>query len=629
MSRQFNIGLAAVCSVFALVPARAQAATCDRACLEGMITSYLTALAAHNPGQLPLVSGAKYVENDQVLPLGSGEWQIAGPFGKYRHVFADPQAGQVAAITTFTEHGVGAIYVVRLKVANSKIAEIETQISRDALGAARYEKMGKPEDVWLETVPPAERLSRAKLIAQADRYYTGMERNDPKGDYSFFDKDCNRLEHALQTTNVKAKEAYGHSNDTDFASLTCEAQFQTGFLGFVTKIRERRYPVVDEERQAVLATTTFDHNGTVRTLPSVSGKSSPIPAYFDVPRTLHANEAFRLRGDKLYRIEMTLTEVPYGMRSRFHEGVPVNLTGPGTNRTAPNPCDRACLEGVARQVIEAMLAHDASSLPLAKGVRYSENGQFLEIGDGLWGTAGKIEMPGASGYSAFFADPSNGTAGYWGLTNEHGTPGVLALRVKVGGGKIREIEAVDVREESQGPRGGTVTLMRPPLPVELKIASLGSLDPVFRGPEGKNAAVGQKLIAAYLDGLEHHSSKGVSFAADCLRRDNAVQSGATCAAQMDGSGSAPNGVYSHTTRVRDRRILVTDAELGVVMAVAMIDNPGTASGNLSAQQRVPSTYMVPQLIKIASGSIARVEGLVKWMPFGYTSAWSEMSAVTR
>ena len=352
------------------------------------------------------------------------------------------------------------------------------------MGAARYEKMGEPEHVWLEAVPPAQRISRARLIAQSDKYYSGMERNDPKGDYSFFDKDCNRLEDAVQTTNLKTKQAYGHSNDVEFSSLGCEAQFQTGFLGFVTKIRERRY-LVDEERQAVIAFTTFDHNGTVRTLPSVNGKSSPIPAYFDVPRTLHASEAFRLRGDKLYRIEMTLTEVPYGMSSPFHAGPPVNLAGAGTNLTTANPCNRACLDSLVEQVLQAMLAHDPSRLPLAKGVRYSENGQFLALGDGLWGTAGTIAMPGsgkgaADSYAARFADPASGTAGYWGVTNEHGTPGVLALRVQVARGKITEIEAIDVREESQGPRGGTVTLMRPPLPVEFKPASLGTLDPVFQ-----------------------------------------------------------------------------------------------------------------------------------------------------
>src|SRR5262249_31099556 len=96
-----------------------------------------------------------------------------------------------------------------------------------------------------------------------------------------------------------------------------------------------------------------------------------------------------------------------------------------------------------------------------------------------------------------------------------------------------------------------------------------------------------------------------------------------CAAQMDGEGAAPNGLLSSTTAVRDRRILVADAERGVVMAVAMVDNPGTAGGNLPASQLVPSTYMIPQLIQIDGASIARVESMVKWMPFGYTSAWSE------
>ena len=619
MKGEFGIAFIAAWSVLAPGSAQAQKGQCNRTCLEGMISTYLTALAAREPGRLPAAPGVKYAENDQPLPLGTGEWQIAGPAGKYRHVFADPQSGQVAAITTITEHGVGVIYVVRLKVENGRISEVETQISRDALGAARYEKMGQPEDVWLQAVPPAQRISRAMLIAQADKYYSGMERNDPRGDYSFFDKDCNRLEHATQTTNLKSKEAYGHSNDVEFSSLGCEAQFQTGFLGFVTKIRERRY-LVDEERQAVFAVTTFDHNGTVRTLPSVNGKSSPIPAYFDVPRTLHAGEAFRLRGDKLFRIEMTLTEVPYGMSSAFHSGPPVNFSGAGStpgkaSQTVASPCNRACLESLAEQVLQGMLAHDASRLPLAKGVRYSENGQFIAISDGLWGTASKIAMPGLSDYAARFADPANGTAAYWGRTNENGTDGVLALRIKVGGGKISEIEAIDVREEAQGPRGGTMTLMRPPLPVEFKAGSLGSLDPVFQKQEVKATSIRQTLLTAWFDGLEQHTGKDVKFAPECSRRDNAVQGSLSCADQM-------NGLYNHTTKVRDRRILVADAERGVVMSVAMLDNPGTGADNLPASQRVPGTYMVPQLIKVDSGSISRVEAMVKWMPFGYSSAWA-------
>ncbi len=215
----------AVWSAFALRAAAAatplQSAACDRACLEGHVSEYLTSLAAHDPSRLATTPNIKYVENDQFLPLGSGLWAIASSPGKYRHVFADPEAGQVSAITTINENGVAVIYILRLKVqSDGKISEIETHITRDSVGAARYEKLGQPEDVWLQAVPPAQRISRAALVAGTDKYYRGMERNSPKGDYSFFDKNCSRIEDGLQTVNVKTGEAYGHSNDTVFASLT-------------------------------------------------------------------------------------------------------------------------------------------------------------------------------------------------------------------------------------------------------------------------------------------------------------------------------------------------------------------------------------------------------------------------
>ncbi|KAJ9149233.1 hypothetical protein NKR23_g4335 [Pleurostoma richardsiae] len=598
---------------------------CKRPCLENLILEYLNALTGHDPTCLQTTLGVKYVENDQILPLGTGEWQVTSSQGKYRHVFADPESGQAAAITTISENDVPVIYVVRLQLEeDGRISEIETQITRDPAGAALYEKMGEPQATWVEVVPPAERIPRSLLIDQSNKYYTGMERNDPRGNYSFFDKDCNRIEDGLQTTNVQTGDAYGHSNNTVFASHGCEAQFQTGFLGFVTRIRERRFPVVDEERQAILAITTLDHNGTVRELPDINGTWSPIPPYFDVPRTLQAAGAFRLRGDKLFRIEMTLTEVPYGMRPAFPGDAPAKLNGAGSNRTLADPCGCNCLENAVQLVLHAMLTNDTSALPLADGTRYSENGQFLALGDGLWETLGQFAMPGTDDYAASFTDPESGTAAYWGLIKEHSTPGVLALRVTTNARKITEIEAIAVRAESPGSRGGTITLMRPPLPVEWKGDSLGRLDRIFQEQNEKSGTVpSQKLLEAYFEGMERHSSASVMFSPGCTRRDNGIQANLTCAAQMDGHGDSPNGLYNLTTAVRDRRILVTDADKGVVVVVAMVDNPATGPAPLPATGLVPSTYMIPQLIKVANGYISRVECMIKWMPFGYTSAWTE------
>ncbi|KAI1213750.1 uncharacterized protein F4807DRAFT_449772 [Annulohypoxylon truncatum] len=580
---------------------------CERACLENFISDYLNALVAHDPSKLPTTPDVKYVENDQILPLGSGEWHIVESLGKYNHTFSDPEAGQVATITTIVENGIGAIYVVRLKVeSDGKISEIETQITRDSGGFDLYEQRGQPEPVWFEAVAPENRISRDELISQADKYYTGMQGNDPKGDYTFFDKECNRLEDGLQTTNIKTGDPYGHSNDTVFASLTCEEQFQTGFLGG-------------------FAITTLDHNGTVRMLPSVNGTSSPIPPYFDTPRTLIVMEAFRLKGEKIYRIEMTLTEVPYGMKAGYPQDPPVDLSGPGTNFTVyPDPCDRVCLENVVGDILMSLRVHDHTRLPLAKGIRYSENGQFLALGDGLWETLEAISW--TDSYAVVLADEERETAGYWGFSQEHSVPGVLALRIAVSGGQITEIEALAVRAETNDSRGGTMTLMRPPLPVEWEGDESAVFDAAFQERSIDGLEISPELLNTYFDGLEKHSSEGVPFAPGCTRRDNLIQANLTCADQLDGKGQALNGLPIDTTAVRDRRVLAADKKRAIALAVALIDEPGNSPSPspLPETTRIPGTYMVPQLFKINNGTIIRVESVVKWMPFGYTSEWSRL-----
>ncbi|HTC36140.1 MAG TPA: hypothetical protein VK724_22360, partial [Bryobacteraceae bacterium] len=47
-------------------------------------------------------------------------------------------------------------------------------------------------------------------------------------------------------------------------------------------------------------------------------------------------------------------------------------------------CDRACLEGLVDQYLDAMTAHDPKLAPLAKNIKFTEDGQKLVIPDGLW-----------------------------------------------------------------------------------------------------------------------------------------------------------------------------------------------------------------------------------------------------
>jgi len=297
----------------------------NRATLEGFINTYLNAVLAKDVSALPLSRSVKFAEQGQVLDVGDGSFQTIDGLGTYRHIFADPQTGNVGMIGTVTEHGARAMLDLRLRVEGGKIEEIETMIIRDPGGYVRYEEMREPEQTWFETVPAAQRMSRDDMVRTVNKYFTAMVRNDGRADYTFFHPECDRMEHGLKTTNLKTKEAYGHSTDTDFRSMDARRQFGMGFLGFVTDIRDRRFLVLDEERQALMAMVTLDHNGTVRKLPLSTGNVFVLPPYFSVPRTLQVIEGFKLKDGMIYRIEMTLIETPYGTPAPWKDAPDVKV----------------------------------------------------------------------------------------------------------------------------------------------------------------------------------------------------------------------------------------------------------------------------------------------------------------
>ena len=140
---------------------------CDRDCLDGLVNRYLDALVAHDPAQLPVAAGVRFVENGVELPLGSALWRTASGRGTYSHYFADVAAGQAGFIGTMREHGKGIILVLRLAVADRTITAIE-QLAIRTGNVDEYEKLS-PDPLWTAAVPEAKRQSRDALVALADR----------------------------------------------------------------------------------------------------------------------------------------------------------------------------------------------------------------------------------------------------------------------------------------------------------------------------------------------------------------------------------------------------------------------------------------------------------------------------
>ncbi len=289
-------------------------AQCDRACLENFVDRYLDAVVAHDPSKAPFAKGAKFTENGQKLDLGDGLWRTMTGKGTYRVFVADPQAGEVGFLGSIQEAGTPAMLGLRLKVRNGQIAEIESFVQRSDRSAQGFEKIGW---AWTDPIPPSERMSREDLVRIANMYFSGMQKNDGKGDYPFAE-DCNRIENGTFTTNTPApagKERPDPKTASNYSSQwSCLEQFKSGLLHFVTRIRDRRYVAVDPERGLVFSFAFFDHAaGDTRTFQTPDGRT--VTAGPQQPWTWEIVELFRIEKSKIRQIEAIMERVPYGMLS--------------------------------------------------------------------------------------------------------------------------------------------------------------------------------------------------------------------------------------------------------------------------------------------------------------------------
>ena len=301
------IGVSLLCGVACNADSKKDVAEpCDRACLIDYVDQYLAALVAHEPERLPLAESVRYTENGQTMSLGDGMWGPASGIGDYKLYFADPTAGQVGYFGVVEENDHPQIVAIRLKVESRLITEIETIVARSIPDAWVNPAGLIAHPVFSELLAPSERRSREELIAITDSYFEGLEQ--ATADLTPFDSDCTRIENGHGTANNPEGASPIHM-------MTCGEQFATGFSTFITEIRERRFPVVDEERGLVYAIIFFDHAGTVKTVAMAGGMTMTVPPPYDTPYTFIIGELFKIVDGKILRIEAVLWPVPYRMPS--------------------------------------------------------------------------------------------------------------------------------------------------------------------------------------------------------------------------------------------------------------------------------------------------------------------------
>lgn len=300
-------------------------------------------------------------------------------------------------------------------------------------------------------------------------------------------------------------------------------------------------------------------------------------------------------------------------------------------------CDRACLKGYMDNYLEALAARNPAQAKLSPAVRFTENGQVLAVGDGLWGT-----MSGLGTYRHDFTDAQTGQVASFVSIREGRGKAILVARLKVTGQGISEIETIVARSElgagSDAPD---------------RLDAMGKAEAVW----GEVIPAGERLSReklketanAYFAGLERNDGKGYyPFSKDCERVENGFRT-TNQQERIALPGLDPNakeapfayeymqlgckaqfelGYYQFVDRIRDRRFPLIDTETGTVFTFVFFDHSGTIPEVTLTDGRTiktnidrPYTWGMGEAFKIENGEIRRIEAVMASMPYGMPPNW--------
>jgi hypothetical protein len=112
----------------------------------------------------------------------------------------------------------------------------------------------------------------------------------------------------------------------------------------------------------------------------------------------------------------------------------------------PAACDRECLRGKVTQLLDALVKHDISGLPVAGTLRVTEDAVAKPLKSvGLVNTVTRLR-----GFRQDIIDERAGVAGAHVIVEETGAPVLLAVRLKVVDDTLTEIELVATRSRADG-----------------------------------------------------------------------------------------------------------------------------------------------------------------------------------
>jgi hypothetical protein len=280
----------------------------------------------------------------------------------------------------------------------------------------------------------------------------------------------------------------------------------------------------------------------------------------------------------------------------------------GAPATAQGSCDKPCLEEIAERYRVAYLTHDPALAPIAADVRFTENNVEMAFPDASWDTVTE-----EVGEPLFLSDPATGNAALFTAIMQSETPGFLAIRLKIEGKRIVEIEHMLSTRRN---------LSSPPTPFADPHGFQRPTDRAESVPAASRATREEmiRLGDGYFQTLENNTGeiRNTRFSPDAERHENGM-------VFRDIEKDFRLGRYAFNNRVRRVPVLV-DEQRGIVLFRGFIDHKGivgeyrqTDGTYRSSPFREPHSWALLEMFKIRDGMITGVEATFIGAPYNSTS----------
>ena len=266
-------------------------------------------------------------------------------------------------------------------------------------------------------------------------------------------------------------------------------------------------------------------------------------------------------------------------------------------------CDRACLTGMMTRFINALVAHDSSTLPLGENFRYTEDSRNARLGEGIWRS-----VTANGGFRQDYVDTRKQVAAAHVLLREAEAQVLYSVLLHVSNMKIAGIETLVQRVGA----GGRLQ------PSELGKPIRGMNDPVPAGMRNSREEM-IRIALTYPEGLRvgNFTDGGTPFAEGAYR----VENGVITADQTD-----------PRRRMYEQNIIVHP---GIISSVAAVDEEnGTVLlwmnfGHTGDSYGVGNALVTFEAFKVWGGKIQSVNAFFKGLPISTGRFWPSSDPVRR